>query len=358
MNRIILKFAISTIFFLLISLTGYTNVFAEEPVNQNFESVIIKIQTFPDDPFSQLIYLKRSDNGQEIQSLYQIYQSSQIQYKPNDKVIVTTYEDLNGNLEYSVIDFVRKDSLLWLFISFVIAILLISKKQGLGSLAGMVFSFLVILKYVLPQILAGHNPINIAIIGSTIIIPITFILSHGPNKKTLIAATSTIITLIITSILASVYIQAVKLTGFATEEANFLNIEYGNINFQGLLLAGIIISSLGILDDITISQSAIVSEIHKTNPKLTPLKIYQKAMSIGRDHIASTVNTLVLVYTGASLPLLLLFTTDSRPFMEVINYEIVADEIVRTLVGSIGLVLAVPITTLIAVLQTKTKKPV
>jgi uncharacterized membrane protein len=150
--------------------------------------------------------------------------------------------------------------------------------------------------------------------------------------------------------LATLFVNLSQLTGFTSEEAGFLQAyKPGLINMKGLLLSGIIIGVLGVLDDITISQSAIVEQLKKANQKLKPIELYQKAMSVGRDHIASMINTLILVYTGAALPLLLLFIDNPHPFSQVINYEIIADEVVRTLVGSIGLILAVPITTLLAV---------
>ena len=166
----------------------------------------------------------------------------------------------------------------------------------------------------------------------------------------------TLIALIITGILSSVFVEAARLTGFASEEAGFLRVARQMINIKGLLLAGIIIGVLGILDDITISQSAIVFQLKEANKKLKFNELYKRAMNVGQDHISSMVNTLVLVYAGASLPLLLLFIDNPQPFFEVINYEIIADEIVRTLVGSIGLILAVPITTLIAALVSNKKK--
>ena len=154
------------------------------------------------------------------------------------------------------------------------------------------------------------------------------------------------------------FVESAQLTGFASEEAGFLQtIKQGSVNIKGLLLAGIIIGVLGVLDDITISQSAIVFQLKETNEKLGFFELYKRAMNVGQDHISSMVNTLVLVYTGAALPLLLLFIDNPHPFSEIVNYEIIADEVVRTLVGSIGLILAVPITTVIASLvaeQTKT----
>lgn len=270
-------------------------------------------------------------------------------YKVGDKVIVSYSKDFEGNDYFYITDYIRRSSLFWLFALFVILVAVVAKWRGLSSLLGMGISFFVIFSFILPKISAGSDPIQIAIIGSLFIIPITFYLSHGFNKKTTIAIAGTVIALIITGILAGIFVEAAKLTGFASEEAGFLQVaKQGEINIKGLLLAGIIIGVLGVLDDITVSQSAIILQLKEANPKMKFDELYKRAMNVGQDHISSMVNTLVLVYTGAALPLLLLFSDNPHPFSEVINYEIIADEIVRTLVGSIGLVLAVPITTLIA----------
>jgi uncharacterized membrane protein len=270
-------------------------------------------------------------------------------YKIGDKIIVSYLKDPEGNDVFIISDFIRRDSLAWLFFIFIILTIAVARWRGLFSLLGLAISFIVIFFFILPKILSGWDPVGVAIIGSFIIIPATFFFSHGFNKKTLIAMVGTLIALVITGFLANTFVEVSKLTGFASEEAGFLQVaSYGEINMKGLLLAGIIIGVLGVLDDITISQSAIVFELHKANAKLKFGELYKRAMNVGQDHIASMVNTLVLVYTGAALPLLLLFINNPHPFTEVINYEIIADEIVRTLVGSIGLVLAVPITTLLA----------
>lgn len=275
--------------------------------------------------------------------------ANNLKYQVNDKVTVTFIKDFEGNDNFYITDYIRRDSLVWLFIIFVVLSVVIAKLRGLLSLVGMGISFLVIFSFILPKISAGSNPIEIAILGSLIIIPVSFFLSHGFNKKTMVAIAGTLIALIITGILSNIFVEAAKLTGFASEEAGFLQVaKQGSINMKGLLLAGIIIGVLGVLDDITISQSAIVFQLKKANEKLGFSELYKRAINVGQDHISSMVNTLVLVYTGAALPLLLLFIDNPHPFSEVVNYEIIADEIVRTLVGSIGLILAVPITTLIA----------
>ncbi len=274
---------------------------------------------------------------------------NQQKYQPDEEVVITYTKGFENEDVFYITDYVRHKSLLWLFIIFAILTIIIGKLRGMSSLFGMGLSFLVIFKYILPSILQGADPINTAIIGSLFIIPITFYLSHGFNKKTTIAVVGTLISLVITGFLARIYVEAAKLTGFASEEAGFLQVaRQGVMNMKGLLLAGIIIGVLGVLDDITISQSAVVFQLKKANPLLKQEKLFKAAMNVGQDHIASMVNTLILVYAGASLPLMLLFINNPKPFYQIVNFEPVAEEIVRTLVGSIGLILAVPITTFIA----------
>lgn len=278
-------------------------------------------------------------------------------YEKGDRLVITAMKDFSGKEIYFITDYVRRGSLYWLIAIFVGLTLLIGRKRGLLSLLGMLLSFVIIFTFILPQIAAGKDPIFITVTASLFIIPITFFLSHGVSVKTGSAVIGTLIALVITGILANFFVDAAQLTGFASEEAGFLEaMKQGVINIRALLLAGIIIGVLGILDDITISQAAIVSQLKHTNPKLTLQQLYSKAMDIGRDHIASMVNTLILVYTGAALPLLLLFIDNPQPFSEVLNLEMIAEEIVRTMVASIGLILAVPITTIIAAYWVSQKK--
>lgn len=267
-----------------------------------------------------------------------------------DKVVLSKSQTTDGQELFYVIDFVRTPTMLVLGLVFVVLVLVVGRIRGLWSLVGLVSSFVIIFSFILPGIQLGYDPIIVAIIGALVIIAITFNLTHGVSRKTTLAIFGTTISLILTGLLAKFFIQATRLTGFAAEEAAFLQvIKGGELNVQGLLLAGIIIGTLGVLDDITISQASVVQELKKANPKLGPKELFFRAMNVGHDHIASLVNTLVLVYTGSALPLLLLFTIDSSRSIEtVLNYEIVAEEVVRTLVGSIGLVAAVPITTFLA----------
>lgn len=295
----------------------------------------------------ELLITKGSLKGKEIiVENGNIPQVNARKYETGDKLVITATKDFENKDVYFISDYIRRDPLFWLFGLFIGLTVLIGGKRGLAAILGMAFSFFIIFSFLLPQISAGKDPIFIAIVSSLFIIPVNFYLSHGFNRKTTAAIIGTVISLIVTGILANIFVDAVRLSGFASEETSFVEaLSPGLVNIRGLLLAGIIIGALGVLDDITVSQAAVVYQLKRVAKSLTSGQLFAKAMDVGRDHIASVVNTLVLVYTGAALPLLLLFINNPIPFSEVINYEILAEEIVRTLVASIGLILAVPITT-------------
>lgn len=321
------------------------------PTQNTLEGKIVDIQKQDENVQKiEVLITKGEIKGKTIHIESQVLeQSKKENYKTGDELLIISTKDAAGNEFYYIADKIRRTSLYILFGVFILLALVTGKKQGALSLLGMAASFLVIFTYILPQIIMGQNPVVTAIIGATIIIPITFILSHGMNAKTIISIISTITALVITGILSYIFVNFSSLTGTASEESTFLVSEIGkNINLQGILLAGIIIASLGVLDDVTIAQASLIQELKRANEKLMFKDLFKRGMNVGRDHIASVINTLVLVYTGASLPLLLLFTYSNRSFSEVVNYEIIASEIVKMLVGSIGLILAVPITTVIA----------
>ena len=253
---------------------------------------------------------------------------------------------------YYAVEHVRRNVLIWIFLIFVGVVIFVGRTQGALSLLGLSFTFLVLFKLILPNLLAGINPLLTVFLGMALIIPGSFYLSHGLNRKTSTAIIGTLIALIITGGLATLFIDFGHLSGLSSEVATFLKIDTGeSLNFQGLLLAGILISLIGVLDDVTVSQASIVQELRKANKKFSFWKIYKSAMNVGRDHIASMVNTLVLVYAGASLPLLMLFLIGDQSLVGFLNYEFVAEEIIQTLIASTGLVLAVPITTFLAVIK-------
>jgi len=277
-------------------------------------------------------------------------------YKKGDKVAISYTKNLEGEDVFFISDYVRTDGLLILLIIFILISILVATKKGMFSLLSMIISFGIIFTFILPQIKDGKDPVLIAIIGSIIIIPVTFYFSHGFNKKTTISILGTFISLIVTGILSIIFVNISNLTGSYSEESSFL-LTLGDVDYdlKGLLLAGIIIGTLGVLDDITVSQTAIVQQLYEIKKDISFKEAFTRSIQIGKDHIASMINTLILVYTGASLPLLLLFLDSNRSFAEIINYEMISTEIVRTLVGSIGLILAVPITTYIACLYARKK---
>ncbi len=270
-------------------------------------------------------------------------------YEPGDRVIVQT-QILQEDRVFFISDRIRRPALLWLGILFVVSVLLFGDMGALRSFLGTAASFVMLFLAILPAILRGMSPVLVAILGSIVIMLISFFSSHGINRKTLAALGGTTISLILTGILARIFTSLADLGGIAQEETLFLLSEYPDIDTRGLLLAGILIGTLGVLDDVTISQSSAVMELKRANPLLSARDLYRRALRIGSDHIAATVNTLILAYAGASLPLLLLLVgvPAGESWLTMINREVLATEIVRTLVGSIGLLAAVPLTTLLA----------
>ncbi|MDQ7020883.1 MAG: YibE/F family protein [Candidatus Dojkabacteria bacterium] len=201
----------------------------------------------------------------------------------------------------------------------------------------------------MPEILDGKNPVIVVILASLLIIPVNYYIAHGFNYKSTYAVVSTLITLIITGFLSTFFVSFSKLSGFASDEArDLVNQTFGGVNIQNILLASIIIGLLGILDDITISQASIAEQLKLTNKKIEFKELYFRTLEVGKDHIASLVNTLILVYTSASLPLLLLVYKNYDGFINTINDEMLAEEIVQMLLASISLILAVPISTFIS----------
>jgi uncharacterized membrane protein len=269
-------------------------------------------------------------------------------FREGDRVLVERTHTMEGSDVFHVTDYVRSGPLLWLTLLFVAATVLLSGWQGLRSLMGMGVSLVVIVTFIVPQILAGRNPVVVAVLGSVVMMGISLYLVYGWNSKTHVAVAGLLMSLIVTGILAVWAVNWTRLSGFGAEEAGFLQVAGVQLDTRGLLLAGIIIGTLGALDDIAIGQSSTIAELSKANPNLTWQALFRHGMTVGRDHIAAMVNTLLLAYIGAALPLVLMFTVFSEPLGFTINREIIAEEIVRTLVGSIGLLAGVPLTSIVA----------
>ncbi|MCU1504592.1 MAG: hypothetical protein JWM12_3946, partial [Ilumatobacteraceae bacterium] len=255
----------------------------------------------------------------------------------------------DGTIQYSFYDYRRGGSLVVLLVVFAIVVVLIGRWRGIGALAGMAVGLAVLVVFLLPALLEGRDPISVAVVGAAAIAFVALFLAQGIRLATAVALLGTLASLAITLALSWIFVRAANLTGLADENASFLGALGGRIDVRGILLAGFVIGSLGVLDDITVTQVSAVTELRTAQPDIASRALFRAAMNIGRDHIASTVNTLVLAYAGAALPLLILFTGARQPITSIAGREVVATEIVRSLVGSIGLVAAVPITTWLAV---------
>jgi uncharacterized membrane protein len=328
-------------------LTLTSRVYAQQPdIPEKMKGTITEITV---ENNIRTINIQLVDGNNVTTKVTEVDPNYSVEYFKNDKVVVQKLT-VGEETKYIITDFDRLGYLGFLFFVFVVLAIVVGKKYGIYSLLGMGLSFLVILKFILPQITKGGNPVFITVVASIFIIPITFYLSHGINKKTHVAVVSTFISLVITSIFAAISVNLAKLTGFSSDEAMFLKLGNSAINMKGILLSGIIIGFLGVMDDVTVSQAAIVTKLAKTKRNMNVTNLYKNAMDIGKDHITSMINTLIFVYAGASLPLLLMFIQSDANAFEVLNTEIIADEIVRTLVGSIGLIISVPIATLLAAL--------
>lgn len=265
-----------------------------------------------------------------------------------DRVVLGFTPDAPPGSQYYLAEFQRRGPMLVLAGLFVLAVLVLGRLRGARALLGLAFTLAVLVWFLIPAVLEGESPVAVALVASSAIILVNLYLSHGNNLHTTTAVVGTLASLALIGVLAVVFVGATHLTGMGTEEASFLQAASARINLEGLLLGGIIIGSLGVLDDVTVTQASAVWELHLANPTMGPADLYRSALRIGRDHVASTVNTLVLAYAGASLPLLILLVQANRRVSDVLTGEVVAGEIVRTLVGSVGLVASVPITTALA----------
>jgi uncharacterized membrane protein len=255
----------------------------------------------------------------------------------------------DGTDYYSVSDPVRLPAVGIIFLIFLACVFVFGGWQGVRGLISLAGGLLLIFYVLLPGILAGYSPVLISIGVSALIVVVGSYITHGFNKTTSAAVIGMIVTIAITGLFAHFAVDYTKLSGFSNEESVYLNFSTnGTINFQGLLLGGILIGLLGVLYDIAISQAITVEELHRIGPHVPRWHIYRRAIRVGREHIGALINTLAIAYVGVSLPLLLLFYSSSTGWAMTANQEIFSTEIVRILIGSIGLVIAVPITTLIA----------
>jgi uncharacterized membrane protein len=359
---------LAVIAFFIWGLPYFLNTSLPAPTNTGFGSETVPAQVLQiidqgtvnlggiNQPFQDLSVKVLS--GQNKGMIAQVtYGKDQIQpagvlFRPGDQImVVVSTSPGSNNVVVDYADAVRTRPILIMLAIFVLALIIVARWKGVRSLLALAFSFVVVVAYIIPHIIHGEDPVKVSIIGSMIILVVTLYLTYGWNIKTHAAVIGIIVVLLLTGVLAWAFVKIALLTGGGSEEALYLIQVPGiKIDLRGLLLGGIILGALGVLDDLIITQASAVFELHGANAELGFRQLYQSAYRIGQDHVASTVNTLVMAYTGVALPLLLLFAVERGNYAELISVASVAEEIVRTLVGSLGLVAAVPISTLVATL--------
>ena len=332
--------------------------YSTDTVRANVDTVIEEgVLTLGEvDQAYQILYVTVTDGDYAGQSFTIDYGTRQIRndmipLQVGDDIMITISSRPDGTLSAFFADYYRGRSLLVLVITFVAFGIIVSGWKGVRSLIGIALSLVVIIVIILPGIQQGKDPLVTSIFGSFFFVSYSLYIVYGWNMKTHAAVVGSLLALIITGILAFIFVDQSRLTGYGNENMFYISqLTQNTLNVRHLLLAGILIGTLGVLDDLVISQSSAVFELYRNNPAQNFQSLYRSAMNIGKDHIAATVNTLVLAYAGAALPMLLLFSYRSVDFLMAINLEFIAEEIVRTLVGSLGLFAAVPITTSLAAL--------
>ncbi|WP_239521697.1 YibE/F family protein [Geodermatophilus sabuli] len=246
---------------------------------------------------------------------------------------------------YSFRDYDRDVPIVVLTVVFAVATVAVARLRGLAALLGLAFAFFVMLQFLLPGLLGDSSPTLISLVGSAAIMFVVLYLAHGFSARTTTALVGTLFGLALVAVLGAVSVDVARLTGLTSEETTTLLQYDPALDFSGLVLAGVVVAGLGVLNDVTITQASAIWQLHEVDPGMTWRDLYRRGMAVGRDHIASTVYTIVFAYAGASLPLLMLFELYAQPWDVVLTSSAMAEEVIRTLVGSIALVLAVPVTT-------------
>ncbi len=286
--------------------------------------------------------------GQQIRTIIPLEPSTP-RFAADDEIVLS-YGGGNPSdgQSYQLVDFQRGVPLALLAALFAIAVLVLGRWQGLKALGALVISFLVLVFFVLPAITGGESPLLVAIVGAGVIMFAVLYLTHGLSARTSTAVLGTMVSLTLIGVLGTLWAAFAKLTGIDEDTSTLIAVLNQPIDTRGLLLAGVVIGALGVLDDVTVTQTSAVWELRAANPSLSRRQLYASALRIGRDHVASAVNTLVMAYAGAALPLLLYSSVSGVGIGTIVSSQSIAQEIVRTLVGSIGIVAAVPVTTALA----------
>ena len=262
-----------------------------------------------------------------------------------DTLVLTRDPAAEGGPSYGFFDHERDTPIIALGIAFAVVVVAVARLRGFASLIGLAFAFVVMLQFMLPGLLSDSSPTLVSLVGSAAIMFVVLYLAHGFSARTTTALVGTLFGLALVAVLGAVSVSVARLTGLGSDETNMLNNFDPTLNFSGLVLAGVVIAGLGVLNDVTITQASAIWQLHEVDPGMTWRELYTRGMAVGRDHIASTVYTIVFAYAGAAIPALLLVELYSQGIWTTITSAALAEEVIRTLVSAIALVLAVPVTT-------------
>jgi uncharacterized membrane protein len=314
----------------------------------------------PDDPTVECATVafrltQGPDIGRVIVQEYTLAATTPV-FEVGDRVVMDYTPEVAEEYQYRFSDRQRRSVLLWVGLIFVVAVVGLGRWRGVAALVGLGVSVMILLWFIVPAIIDGRSPLLVAMVGASAIAYVALYAAHGFTRKTTVALLGTMMALGLTLMLSSVALAAAELSGFAAEESYILTL-VGRIDISGLVLAGVVLGSMGAIDDITVTQASAVWELKAAAPHLGWRQLFVRSLRVGRDHIASMVNTLLLAYAGAAMPLLLFFVLSSQSLGAVLNSEIVATEVLRTLLGSIGLVAAVPATSWLAAITAADTPP-
>lgn len=342
------------IFLFLLFSFNVVPVFAQEN-EESFKAVVEEIHSVEcsevlSDTYDCYEYtvrvLKRDESVRTIASMSEDGKS---RFKVGDRVYVTYMTDGYDYEGWSITGFVREGSILFILFLFSFFAILIGKRQGLGSLISLGLTVALLYLWAIPKILAGGDIILIGIATVCVTLVSIMYVSHGFNVKSSIAVVSTLAGILIVAVLAKLFISMMRIDGSGSEEAFLLMSQTGgSIDLAGVFFISILIGAVGVLDDVVMSQVSSIHELHIANPSLSPSRLCSQAMNIGRDHLSSMVNTLFIAYAGSSFALVILLTYSSGGIGNILKTDVIAEEIVRTLSASMGILLVVPITSLLA----------
>lgn len=364
--RFYLKYLTAAILVLIVLLVG--PVFADSVEYSMAKGVVVSSESvaIEEDPYIEAKFLVKvkltsgPEKGQVVsfEHVISANESFQMHLKPKDKILVGAFMNPNGTKEYYVEEYLREGSLLWLLILFVITILWVGRGHGLKALVTLGFTLLVVWYVLIPLMLKGVSPLLATIGISALATTFTLVILSGFSKKSFSAIIGTVAGVVVAAVIAYWMGETAHLTGLSNEEAVMLKyIPHGDIfDPRQLLFSGILLGTLGAAMDVAMSISSAISEIHFHNPSLSRRKLMKSGMNVGRDVMGTMVDTLILAYLGTALPLVLLFTANQIPMQKVLNMDMIATEIVRSLAGSIGIIASLPLTAGIAVLLHKPNK--